>query len=163
MTNDEVNAVGCLRYLSFLISYSVFFFSKMPPLLTAFLARTLPKQDWTHEAHLAVGLWHVREFGFDEALTRMRQGICAYNEAVGTANTETSGYHETLTRLWLRVVSTYARKADPKAPFDDLLSQLLASSWADRNLALRYYHRETVFSPLARAQWVEPDRQPFDF
>lgn len=135
----------------------------MPPLLAAFLARTLPKPDWTHEAHLAVGLWHVREFGYDEALTRMRDGICAYNEAVGTANTETSGYHETLTRFWLRLLAAHAQNADPEAPFDDVLSQFLASSWAGRSLALRYYRRETLFSPYARAEWVEPDLKPFDF
>lgn len=140
----------------------------MPPLIAAFLARTLPKRDWTHEAHLAVGLWHVREFGFDEALRRMREGICAYNEAVGTANTGTSGYHETLTQFWLRVLDAHQRKAGAEVPLETVLSQLLASSWADKNLALQYYHRETLFSPrdsqsLARTCWVGPDRQPFDF
>lgn len=135
----------------------------MPPLLTAFLAHTLPKRDWTHEAHLTVGLWHVREFGFDEALVRMREGICAYNETVRTANTATSGYHETLTCFWLRVLDAHQREYGPEVPFETVLSQLLASSWADRNLALQYYHRETLFSPRARATWVEPDRKSFDF
>lgn len=135
----------------------------MPPLVTAFLALTLPKSDWTHEAHLTVGLWHVRQFGFGEALTRMREGICAYNEAVGTANSASSGYHETLTQFWLRVLDAHHRKLGADVPFETVLSQLLASSWADRELALRYYGRETLFSPLARARWVEPDRKPFDF
>lgn len=135
----------------------------LPPLVAVFLARTLPKQDWTHEAHLIVGLWHVCEFGFDEALTRMRTGIRAYNEAVGTANTETSGYHETLTRFWLRVLAARQRASSPEASFDGVLSQLLTSSWADRRLALRYYHHETLFSLRARAEWVEPDLHPFDF
>jgi hypothetical protein len=135
----------------------------MPPLVAAFLARALPKADWTHEAHLTVGLWHVREFGYDEALTRMRAGIRAYNEAVGTANTATGGYHETLTRFWLRVLAAQIREAGPETPFAVVLSRILGSSWADRSLALRYYHHETLFSPLARAEWVEPDQQPFDF
>ncbi len=137
----------------------------MHPTVAQFLACTLPKSDWTHEAHLTVGLWHLREVGFDEALLRMREGICAYNEAVGTANTETSGYHEheTLTVFWLRVLDAQGLRAEPGAPLEAVLSRLLASSWADRALALRYYDRETLFSPVARAQWVEPNLQPFDF
>lgn len=135
----------------------------MPPLLTQFLSHTLPKSDWTHEAHLSVGLWHLREFGFDEALTRMRKGICAYNEAVGTANTTSSGYHETLTQFWLRVLDAQQREAGAETAFADVLSRVLAGSWADRALALRYYHRETLFSSRARATWVGPDLQPFDF
>ncbi|MBC7891932.1 MAG: hypothetical protein H7Y12_06975 [Sphingobacteriaceae bacterium] len=135
----------------------------MPPLVNEFLARSLPKSDWTHEAHLSVGLWHLRQYGFDEALTRMREGICAYNEAIGTANTTNSGYHETLTQFWLRVLDAQQREADAETAFADGLSRILDSSWVDRTLALRYYRRETLFSPLARATWVGPDLQPFDF
>ncbi|WP_204310536.1 hypothetical protein, partial [Stenotrophomonas maltophilia] len=48
--------------------------------------RTLPVVGWTHQAHLAVGLWHVAHFGEAAAKTRLRDGIRGYNEAVGTPN-----------------------------------------------------------------------------
>jgi len=37
-------------------------------LVGRFLACTLPKAEWTHQAHLAVGAWHVDRYGPDEAL-----------------------------------------------------------------------------------------------
>jgi hypothetical protein len=74
-------------------------------LVAAFLARTLPKSAWTHVAHLRVGLWHVRRLGETGALTALRSAISSYNEAVGTANTDTSGYHETLTIFYVRLIA----------------------------------------------------------
>ena len=60
-------------------------------LVRLFLDRSLPKPAWTHVAHLRVGLWHVRRFGADRAVDLLRERISRYNEAVGTANTSTSG------------------------------------------------------------------------
>ncbi|MFZ9415304.1 MAG: hypothetical protein ACO3CS_10630, partial [Alphaproteobacteria bacterium] len=65
-----------------------------------FRARTLPREAWTHQAHLAVGLWHVLRHGEDAALAMLRDGIRAYNEAVGVPNSDTRGYHETVTRYY---------------------------------------------------------------
>ena len=71
-----------------------------------FLARTLPKAEWTHQAHLAVGAWHVDRYGPDEALTRLRDGIRALNDSHGTINSASSGYHETITRAYVRVIAS---------------------------------------------------------
>jgi hypothetical protein len=40
-----------------------------------FAALTLPKPEWTHAAHLAIGLWHASRYGRDDALARLRSGI----------------------------------------------------------------------------------------
>ena len=76
--------------------------------LHAFFHHTLPKAQWTHAAHvtLAASLLHSAEFA--TVLPQVRNAIRSYNEAVGTRNTDTSGYHETLTVFWLRVVAQTA-------------------------------------------------------
>ena len=93
----------------------------------ALIDRSLPKADWTHHAHLRAGLWHVLEHGPFEAMERLRARICAYNESVGTANTDTSGYHETITRFYVviidRFLSTVDRTADPDVMADLLIAQ----------------------------------------
>lgn len=69
--------------------------------LAAWEAGTLPKARWTHAAHIAVGACSTVRYP-DSAFERIKNGILRYNAAVGTENSETSGYHETLTRLWAR-------------------------------------------------------------
>src|SRR5450432_3825523 len=56
-------------------------------LVQQFIARTLPKTEWTHHAHLRVGLWHALRHPDDVALNLLRERIRAYNEATGVANT----------------------------------------------------------------------------
>ena len=85
--------------------------------VAAWRAGTLPKPEWTHAAHVAVCAWHAWDGPpVETVFAAMKRGIVAYNEAVGTANTATSGYHETLTRFWAGVVvDASARRgaADP--------------------------------------------------
>jgi len=64
-----------------------------------FEARTLPSWAWTHEAHLICGLAMLARLGIDDAPAAMRQRIMDYNVAVGKVNSDTSGYHETVTLL----------------------------------------------------------------
>jgi hypothetical protein len=64
------------------------------------LHRTLPKSEWTHAAHFAAAFWILTS---DMDATReMPRLIRAYNEATGVANTDASGYHETITLVSLR-------------------------------------------------------------
>ena len=59
--------------------------------------RSLPKAEWTHAGHFAAALWLLRN---RPELTRpdeMRTLISRYNEATGTANIDTGGYHHTIT------------------------------------------------------------------
>ena len=43
--------------------------SSTEELVEKFRSRTLPKQEWTHEAHLKVGIWHLLHYSPDESLT----------------------------------------------------------------------------------------------
>jgi hypothetical protein len=119
---------------------------------------TLPRSEWTHAAHLTVALWHLLQFDWPEATERVRQGIRRYNAAHGIRPTPTGGYHETLTLFWLRVVRSYLEGERNEARSLVSLANELAAT-ADSGLPLRHYTRERLFSPEARAGWVEPDLQ----
>ena len=74
-----------------------FDFKEVECFVQQFEALTLPKTSWTHVAHFVVGLWYLSHHPLPDAIERIRKGIFRYNEAVGTINSDTSGYHETLT------------------------------------------------------------------
>jgi len=117
---------------------------------------SLPKAEWTHHAHLHVGLWHVLHFPPDVALVQLREGIIRLNEAHGTPNTDTGGYHETITRLYVAVIAQFAAECDRSRSLDDLAEELLARH-GHRDLPLQYYSRERINSLAARRGWLEPN------
>ena len=47
----------------------------------------LPKREWTHEAHLIVGLKMYLTYG-QTAFPEMKKRIIRFNESVGTINSE---------------------------------------------------------------------------
>ena len=123
------------------------------------LARTVPKPEWTHEAHLAACTWLVCERP-DVAPERDLPGIIrAYNESVGGVNDDTQGYHETLTQLYIKGVRAFvAMRSEEKLAAR--VNALLASEMGPRDWPLRFYSRERLFSVAARRGWVEPDLAP---
>jgi hypothetical protein len=120
------------------------------------LARTLPRAEWTHEAHLAACLWLLTERA-DVLPERDLPGIIRrYNVSVGGENTDSAGYHETLTQLYIRGVRMFL--ADCAAVgLAGRVNALLASEIAPRNWPLQFYSRERLFSVAARRGWVGPD------
>jgi hypothetical protein len=124
--------------------------------LRDFEACSLPKSRWTHQAHLLVGLWYLSKHTPAEALNIIRRRIRAYNGAVGTANTDNSGYHETLTRLYLNGIAAHMA-CHSGEPLPNLLALLLETPLARSDWPLEFYSRERLYSVLARRQWIEPD------
>jgi hypothetical protein len=123
------------------------------------LDRSLPKPEWTHQAHFAAALWLIRhQPGFDDA--RDMPGIIrAYNEATNTPNTDSGGYHHSIT-LASMAVARAALAAAPEAPLSDVLTTLMAGPCGQSGWLLSHWRRETLFSVTARRGWVEPDLAP---
>ena len=129
-------------------------------LVGRFAARTLPHAEWTHRAHLMVGAWHVHRHGPDDALARLRAGIRALNDAHGTPNTATSGYHETVTRAYVRLLGEFLGACPIEMPLAERVAAILAGPLAARDVLSKFYSRERLMSAAARAAWVEPDLAP---
>lgn len=124
-------------------------------LINALLTCTLPKSEWTHEAHVRFGVAMVRRHGAVRALRLLRAAIRSYNEATGVANTESSGYHETLTCYYTAVAASLVERGTS-------IDEMLLDPLNERDAPLRFWDADTLFSPLARARWVEPER-PLSF
>lgn len=123
------------------------------------LDRTLPRDDWTHEAHLAACHWIVTERPDIDPERDMRAIISGYNEAVGGANDDTQGYHETITQCFIRAVRAHFPEVEGKA-LVERVNALLTSPYGRRDWPLHHYSREHLFSVAARLAFVSPDRAP---
>ena len=133
--------------------------SQTDQLARQFCDHTLPEEEWTHLAHLRMGLWHALRYSPAEAMTRLRDGIRAYNASCGVVNSDSSGYHETITQFYVTVIANFLATEDSSAPIDNLATALIRLL-GDKELLFRHYSRERLMAPLARRQWVEPDLRP---
>jgi hypothetical protein len=120
------------------------------------LACTLPREEWTHEAHLAACLWLVRERPDILPERDLPAIIRVYNESVGGVNDDTQGYHETLTQFYIATVRAHDADSGGQG-LCAAVNALLKSDQGRRDWPLRFYSRELLFSVEARRGYVEPD------
>jgi hypothetical protein len=115
----------------------------------AMTACRLPKSEWTHEAHVKAGLSLVLRLGASRALATLRDAIPRYNESTNTPNTDTGGYHDTLTVYYVWAIDELLRRGvSPEHIVDnDLVS---------RTAPLEFWTREELFSVDARRHFVAP-------
>ena len=120
------------------------------------VARTRPKSEWTHEAHMAACAWLILERP-DIVPERDLPGIIRrYNESVGGVNDESQGYHETITQVFIRAVRGHVAATEGR-PLHERVNALLLSPEGRRDWPLRFYSKERLFSREARLGWAEPD------
>lgn len=121
------------------------------------IARTLPRDDWTHEAHLASCLWIIRDRADIAPERDMPSIISRYNESVGGVNSDTEGYHETITQVFIAAVREHLAEAGSQGTLTEAVNALLLSPRGRRDWPLRTYSRERLFSVEARRGFVPPD------
>ena len=125
------------------------------------LARTLPRAEWTHEAHLAATTYLLLRHPEIDLDTELPGIIRRYNESVGGVNSDSEGYHETITRAFLSGVRLFLSEADAGEPAHELVNELLLTPMGRRDWPLRFYSRERLFSVEARRGFVPPDVAAF--
>lgn len=125
-----------------------------------FEACAIGAKEWTHQAHLVVGLWHVHRYGADEALARLRPGIRRLNESHGGVNSATNGYHETITAAYVQLLSQFLESDAGATSMRDRVVQMLGGPLAGKRALGAFYSTERLMSVQARAEWVEPDLAP---
>ena len=123
---------------------------------TRFLARTLPKAEWTHEAHISTTCWLILERADILPERELPDLIRRYNESVGGVNSDSEGYHETITQIFIRTLRASLATSEGEGLAARVNAVLLAPQ-GRRDWPLRFYSRELLFSKTARLGWVEPD------
>ncbi|HVM22274.1 MAG TPA: hypothetical protein VM308_03085 [Sphingomicrobium sp.] len=121
------------------------------------LTRTLTRGEWTHEAHLAATTYLLLERP-DIDLDRELPGLIRrFNESVGGVNSDSEGYHDTITRTFLQGVRLFLAEANLGEPLHETVNELLLSPMGGRDWPLRFYSPQRLFSVDARRDFVEPD------
>ncbi len=124
------------------------------------IACTLTREEWTHEAHLAACLYILAERPDLVAERDLPGLIRRFNESVGGVNSDTEGYHETITQVYIRGVRGFLARTEVELPLVEKVNGLLLAPEGRRDWPLGFYSRELLFSKRARLGWVEPDLVP---
>jgi hypothetical protein len=123
------------------------------------LACTLPREAWTHEAHLAACLWLLAERPDIDVDAEIAGLIRRFNESVGGVNDDTQGYHDSITRAYVAGVRLFLSET-AAAGLAARVNALLRSEMGRRDWPLRFYSRDLLFSVAARRGFVEADLAP---
>jgi hypothetical protein len=123
----------------------------------AMMSCNLPKERWTHAAHFAAALWLLRDRG-EAAFAEMPGLIRRYNESVGGRNTDTEGYHETITQASLKVAAR-ALEAAEGAPLSAVLAEMMTGPCGRSGWIFDYCTKARLMWPEARREWTAPDIQ----
>ena len=117
----------------------------------------MPRPHWTQEAHLAATTYLLlrrKDIDVDHDLPGI---IRCYNESVGGVNSDSEGYHETITRVFLHGVRLFLAEADLAEPIHELVNALLLSPMGRRDWPLRFYSSARLYSAEARRDFIPPD------
>jgi hypothetical protein len=129
------------------------------------LDATLPKARWTHEGHIAAtaGLMLLHpEVNVERDLRGL---IMRLNDSHGVPNSDTRGYHETITRFFILALRHELARDDATRPAHERVNALLeGGELGNGKRALAPYWSEAVlFSPEARRGWIPPDLAPLPY
>ncbi|MDR7062125.1 MULTISPECIES: hypothetical protein [unclassified Sphingopyxis] len=123
------------------------------------LACALPREAWTHEAHLGACLWLLTERRDVDVDAEIGTIIRRFNESVGGVNDDHGGYHDSVTRAYVAGVRLFLSET-AETGLAARVNALLLSDIGRRDWPLRFYSRELLFSVPARRAFVEPDLAP---
>ena len=107
-----------------------------------------------------MALWYIYNHPLPEAKALIKEGIKRYNVSQGGKNTEDSGYHETITELYIRLIALYQLQFPDPGDLEAPLAQLESQPFVQRDFPFQFYSKELLMSREARIRWVEPDLKP---
>ena len=105
--------------------------------------------EFHHRDHLAVSVAYLYASDFPAALDRIRTTLQRFIGHHGL-----KGYHETITRFWLRQVE---ERLDRRLALSESVRQI-QEKLGDKDTIYRYFSKEVLSSPEAKVGWIEPDR-----
>jgi hypothetical protein len=124
--------------------------------IAAFESGRLIKQDWHHAEHVAVATWYLLLLPEDEAIQAIAKGIQNLNRHHGVEQTPTSGYHETWTIFFSKILGRYLAQLG-HASKTDKMNQAINYLRDFKSITFEYYSRDLIMSSDARIKWHEPD------
>ena len=132
-----------------------------PQLLAAFESQSIPRDLWTHRAHVKIAYLYLTKLPFPDALENIRTGIQKLNAANKVEDSPTSGYNETTTVAFAHLVAATIAAYSPVFPtptadvFCDTHPHLLS-----RHILRLFYSPTQRMHPHAKTQFIAPDLTP---
>jgi hypothetical protein len=124
-------------------------------IVRAFENGTISEADWRHNEHVLVALYYAFHHDYETALAKMRGGIFNLLNAFKVDLSKEMPYHETLTVFWMRTIFDLIENRR-KDSFVETANKVLEVC-ADKDLPLKFYSRELLFSDEARKIFVKGD------
>ena len=112
----------------------------------------LPPHEFGHEAHVRAGYSYLRTGGLGQAIDRMGATLRRYATAQGADGK----YHATVTVAFLVLLQRHLHERGDGGGWAGF--RCANPELFERDLLLRWYGREELASPLARAVFVLPQR-----
>lgn len=123
-------------------------------IVKSFNTQNLEKKDWTHEKHLIVAVFFLKNFEFYDAVCKLKSGIILLNHQHNTQNTAKSGYHETLTVFWATVIQEFIIN-NFSLDLEELVNTFLISTFSIKDYPFEFYDKEYLMSDKLRAVFYE--------
>jgi hypothetical protein len=117
---------------------------------------SLPGPEFTHTAHIAVSSFIAWHHTLPDTYSRMKIGLYRFNEANGTPNSDTRGYHETLTRFWCTLLFHHIHTGQFPGCLD-ATNAMIALYGSQKRAERPYYSFDVLTSVRARKEWIAPD------
>ncbi len=123
--------------------------------IEAFEDGSVDPDRFDHEAHIYVGWSYLQLYALEEAIDRFSAALRRLTKNLGI---ETK-YHETIT--WFFMILIAERRSTSKSNDWQVFKKCNADLFAKRpSVVSHYYSDERLGTPLARTQFVLPDRIP---
>ena len=130
--------------------------SEIVSIVRRFETGTISRDEWRHAEHLTVALYYIlHSESLSDATNKMRSGIFNLLTSFGVDLSKEMPYHETLTGFWMRAVYEFTENKNDVSAVELINGAI--KSLGDKDLPLKFYRRELLFSERARAAFVEPD------
>ena len=120
-------------------------------LVASFESCSFHPSEFRHYQHLTVALWYVWHLPLEDASGKLTTGIRRLAETYGK-----TGYHETITLFWLRMVWNFAAEHGSKSTLAATANALI-DKHNDKDFIREFYSAELLASDKAKAEWVDPD------
>ena len=121
----------------------------------AFEAGAYAPADFSHRAHVRLAYVYLATNDVERATTLMRSAIVNFLKHHSIAPTK---YHETLTHAWILAVFHFMHRTREATSADDFINR--TPLLMDSRIMLTHYSADRLFSPAARAAFVQPDLDP---
>lgn len=112
------------------------------------LDASLPQSEWTHRGHITAAHVLITEHGRDATLVLCRERIPLLNDAHGVENSDTDGYHETLTVFFVSAVADAVARG---LTIDETVAEFGSGA------PLQWWSEPVLMSTAARRMFVAPD------